>query len=162
MNFKHWDDAALACTRQITIAANVLPGAGIADIRKTLDLMIDSGAGQWTKFGAQAYSLASGWALVPSDPERAAEVITALLVRKQTDYGHENIARFGEIGLFVRLHDKVARLENLLATGKAPENESVTDNLMDVIGYAVIGEMWMRGLFLLPLRSTVAESTTVS
>jgi len=73
------------------------------------------------------------------------------LVRKQHDYGHHNIARFGRAGLLVRMHDKVARLENLLEFLKSPENESVVDNFIDVIGYASIGIMWEKNWFLLPL-----------
>jgi hypothetical protein len=54
------------------------------------------------------------------------------------------------------MHDKVARLENLLEFLKSPENESVVDNFIDVIGYASIGIMWERNWFLLPL-ATAAE-----
>jgi hypothetical protein len=77
--------------------------------------------------------------------------ISSILVRKQRDYGHTNIARFGRAGLLVRCHDKVARLENLLGAGRAPENETVADNFIDVIGYAAIGIMWENDWFLLPL-----------
>jgi len=52
------------------------------------------------------------------------------------------------------MHDKVARLENLLSSddgGGKPNNESIEDNLMDVVGYAAIGMMWESRLFLLPL-----------
>jgi hypothetical protein len=73
------------------------------------------------------------------------------LVRKQTDYGHENIARFGAHGLLVRMHDKVARLENIVVKGADPKNESLFDNFMDVVGYSAIGCMWEVDEFLLPL-----------
>ena len=56
--------------------------------------------------------------------------------------------------MMVRMHDKIARLENLLSKpdgGVKPENESIEDNLMDVIGYAAIGIMWESRQFLLPL-----------
>ena len=77
--------------------------------------------------------------------------ISTILVKKQRDYGHHNIARFGRAGLLVRMHDKVARLENLLQDERTPENESILDNYIDVIGYASIGIMWERNWFLLPL-----------
>lgn len=77
--------------------------------------------------------------------------ISSLLVRKQKDYGHENISRFGRIGLIVRCHDKVARLENLEKKNVNPQNESVVDNYMDVIGYSAIGMMWEKGWFTLDL-----------
>jgi hypothetical protein len=73
------------------------------------------------------------------------------LVRKQRDYGPENIRRFGRQGLLIRLHDKVARLENLDGGGRGPENESVIDTFLDIIGYCTIGIMWERDEFLLPL-----------
>jgi len=83
-----------------------------------------------------------------------ADHVHGVLVRKQMDYGHENIRRFGRVGLIVRIQDKVARLENLVARGATddPKNESITDNVVDVMGYASIGLMWEAGSFLLPLR----------
>jgi hypothetical protein len=73
------------------------------------------------------------------------------LCRKQHDYGHENIQRFGRAGLMVRVHDKVARLENLIGNNAKPNNESIQDNVMDVIGYSAIGIMLESGTFLLEL-----------
>lgn len=86
-----------------------------------------------------------------------AEVIShvhSVLVKKQKDYGHENIRKFGRIGLVVRMQDKVARLENLVAKGVSDEdaeNESIFDNVVDVMGYSAIGIMWENERFLLPL-----------
>lgn len=80
------------------------------------------------------------------------EDITSTLIRKQSDYGHHNIARFGRQGLVVRCHDKVARLKNLhLARSGKASNESLTDTYVDIIGYSAIGMMWERGWFLLNL-----------
>jgi len=64
-----------------------------------------------------------------------------LLVKKHKDYGPTNISHApgGALnGLSVRLHDKVARLGNLLASGKAPQNESIRDTFIDILNYAVI------------------------
>ena len=83
------------------------------------------------------------------------EDITETLIRKQRDYGHHNIARFGRQGVLVRCHDKVARLKNLqLSRGGAAQNESVADTYLDIIGYSAIGMMWERGWFLLDLNET--------
>jgi hypothetical protein len=79
-----------------------------------------------------------------------------VLVKKQMDYGHNNIKRFGRIGLIVRMQDKVARLENLMSKyddDATPQNESILDNVIDVMGYSAIGIMWEREQFLLPLES---------
>ena len=79
------------------------------------------------------------------------EMITATLVRKQHDYGHENIARFGRQGLLVRVHDKIARLKNLSRPDRDAKNEAIEDTYMDIIGYCAIGMMWERNWFLLEL-----------
>jgi hypothetical protein len=64
-----------------------------------------------------------------------------LLVQKHNDYGPKNIsdAPGGALnGLSVRLHDKVARLNNLLSSNKEPENESIQDTFIDILNYAII------------------------
>lgn len=82
--------------------------------------------------------------------------VLAVVCKKQADYGPENIAKFGRDGILVRLHDKLARLENLEKSGTAPNNESIKDNYLDVIGYCTVAALWESGDFLLPL--TVVES----
>jgi hypothetical protein len=65
-----------------------------------------------------------------------------LLVKKHDDYGPANIsdAPGGALnGLSVRLHDKVARLNNLLSHGKKPKNETIEDTFIDILNYAIIG-----------------------
>jgi len=65
-------------------------------------------------------------------------------VRKNNDYGSDNILKFGIIGLIVRLGDKISRYKNL-STNKNIEqkvkDESLKDTLMDIINYATYGEM---------------------
>lgn len=76
-----------------------------------------------------------------------------LLVRKHRDYGPTNISRApgGAInGLRVRIHDKTARINHLIDSGKEPDNESLRDSFMDLANYAVIALMvldgeWPRG-----------------
>lgn len=78
--------------------------------------------------------------------------ISNTLIRKQSDYGHHNISRFGRRGIVVRCHDKVARLKNLhLVRAGVASNESIVDTYIDIIGYSAIGMMWERGWFLLDL-----------
>ena len=74
-----------------------------------------------------------------------------LLVRKQRDYGHENILMFGHVGIAIRMCDKLARLDSLLTSGATPSNESLVDTWMDLIGYAVISEMLYLDVFELEL-----------
>lgn len=95
----------------------------------------------WQIFGSVAMAvLKDKYGVTPND-------VTELLVKKQTDYGPANITKFGQFGLIVRTHDKVARLENLLAKGISPSNEAVSDTYMDIVGYSAIGIMVERGWF---------------
>ena len=71
-----------------------------------------------------------------------------VLLSKHADYGPRNISQSpgGPLnGLSVRLHDKVARLANLLDKGAEPEHESLADTLLDIANYALIGQLVIRG-----------------
>jgi hypothetical protein len=71
-----------------------------------------------------------------------------LLLRKHRDYGPQNIAAAptGAInGLRVRMHDKMARINHLVDSGKDPENESLRDSFMDLANYAVIALLVLDG-----------------
>ena len=64
-----------------------------------------------------------------------------LLLKKHKDYGPKNISGSpgGAInGLRVRIHDKLARINNLYDSGSAPENESLRDSFIDMANYAII------------------------
>jgi predicted DNA-binding protein (UPF0251 family) len=78
------------------------------------------------------------------------------VIGKQRDYGTGNIAAFGEIGLTVRLSDKVARLQNLLGGGRTPTHEAITDTWMDIVGYSIVALLWFRNQFYLPLHQEAA------
>lgn len=147
--------------------------AGIAGIppliqlRAYLDTMIsdlqDAPVGKigemFIELGRIARALGNNCEFLNSEFFLEHDKLLNVIIRKQRDYGHENIARFGRIGLLVRLHDKVARLENLLGSGNTPNNESIEDNIGDVIGYCTIGAMWEEGTFLRALQgNTVVES----
>lgn len=74
--------------------------------------------------------------------------LEALLLKKHYDYGPRNIADApgGAInGLRVRMHDKLARINNLIDSGNAPRNESFEDSFKDLANYAVIGLLVLRG-----------------
>jgi hypothetical protein len=161
-----WDDAARRAVFQI-FNHSFNTWDRLSDVREYLDYLIDEigpeskknisgdvAAEYWAILGRTAAVVAEKLNIFKEIDEELAghvEDISRILVRKQRDYGHYNIARFGRAGLLVRMHDKVARLENLLQNETNPENESVVDNFIDVIGYASIGIMWERNWFLLPL-----------
>lgn len=70
-----------------------------------------------------------------------------LLVRKQHDYGHDNINAFGQIGLAVRMCDKIARYYNLIRRGAQAKNEPLEDCLVDMVGYGIVSRMHWDGTF---------------
>jgi len=80
-----------------------------------------------------------------------ASEIVRLLIKKQRDYGHDNINAFGEYGILVRANDKIARLKNLYDK-ETIENESIEDSWLDEGGYSILALMVRRGLFNLELK----------
>jgi hypothetical protein len=74
--------------------------------------------------------------------------LSDLLLSKHRDYGPKNIsdAPGGPInGLRVRMHDKLARINNLTDSGAEPEHESLEDSFKDMANYAIIGLLVLRG-----------------
>lgn len=94
--------------------------------------------------------------------------ISNILIKKQKDYGPENIMKFGVTGILVRLFDKVARLNNLLMKAggdmkgainlNSVNGESLVDTLIDIIGYSTIALMILdddkmyKNKFLVPMQ----------
>lgn len=160
--FFYWDNAARAAVEYIDGRDHPSRMGTIAKLRAIEDLLIndffaaeesdvqeerDRVKNLWAAMGAEAFLFAK-----KQNIELSVDSVSKILVRKQRDYGPENIKRFGRRGLIVRMHDKVARLENLTEKNAVPNNESIADNVLDVIGYAAIGIMWEQGRFLLPLK----------
>lgn len=76
-----------------------------------------------------------------ADAALTAEECVLLLVKKNQDYGPDNInnAPGGALnGLNVRLFDKVSRLNNLLTNKKDPNYESIRDTFVDIVNYGII------------------------
>jgi hypothetical protein len=76
-----------------------------------------------------------------------ADELENVLVSKQHDYGHDNINAFGQIGIAVRLSDKIARYYNLVRRDREAKNEPFMDCLKDMVGYGVISAMLAAGTF---------------
>jgi hypothetical protein len=73
--------------------------------------------------------------------------LSDLLLSKHKDYGPKNISQApgGPInGLRVRMHDKLARINNLIDSGADPEHESLEDSFKDMANYAIIGLLVLR------------------
>lgn len=74
--------------------------------------------------------------------------LATLLLAKHASYGPRNIADApgGPLnGLRVRMHDKLARINNLTDTGNTPAHESLRDSFVDMAGYAAIGALVLDG-----------------
>ncbi len=73
--------------------------------------------------------------------------LSDLLLSKHKDYGPKNISQApgGPInGLRVRMHDKLARISNLVDSGVDPQHESLEDSFKDMANYAIIGLLVLR------------------
>ena len=81
------------------------------------------------------------------DVDKAFRELEKLLLSKHRDSGPRNIADApgGAInGLRVRMHDKLARINNLVDNNKNPEHESLEDSFKDMANYAIIGLLVLR------------------
>lgn len=70
-----------------------------------------------------------------------------LLIKKHLDYGPKNISDSpgGPLnGLRVRMHDKLARINNLTDKGSAPQYESLEDSFKDMANYSIIALLVLR------------------
>lgn len=162
-----WNQASLAALEDIF--GHQSTAGTIEDLRTQLNALIDE---SWTPQAGDDRNVNVAWKNIGATARNLTQTIDfskkidfgsayihSIVTKKQHDYGHENIARFGRVGLLVRMHDKIARLENLLESQRAAENESINDNIFDVIGYSCVAMMWEDGTFLLPLQpGTVVES----
>jgi len=88
----------------------------------------------------------------------AAKETADLVIKKQKDYGPSNIVALGELGIFVRLWDKINRMLTLLwrplLAGQPPQeaqNEPLDDTWDDIPGYCLCRKMLKRGWFELPI-----------
>ena len=155
MHITTWNTAASEAVREMV--ARRAPGIDLTELRTFYDEMaqrhqepeIDTPviAAMWSHFGSRCQAsapLLSGESLLWN-------TVIDTVIKKQRDYGKENILRFGQFGLIVRVHDKIARLEHLSATSHEPNHESRIDTVLDLVGYSVLGILLARGQFELPL-----------
>ena len=65
-----------------------------------------------------------------------------LLEKKNRDYGSNNLLTFGDLGILVRLSDKLERLKNYVLRDRTfgIDDENLEDTLYDIAGYAI---MWI-------------------
>jgi len=70
-----------------------------------------------------------------------------MFLSKHRDYGKGNILANGELGIAMRVSEKVERLKHLLVSGQKPSNETIEETWIDVAVYAVIAVLYRRKQF---------------
>jgi hypothetical protein len=81
------------------------------------------------------------------DVENTFNELKGLLISKHLDYGPKNISESpgGPInGLRVRMHDKLARINNLVDNHRDPQHESLEDSFKDMANYSIIALLVLR------------------
>lgn len=76
-----------------------------------------------------------------------ADDLHALYIRKNHDYGDSFSLSYKEYGLimsFIRVEDKLHRLEKLSQADAQVKDESIEDTLLDIANYAIMTEMELK------------------
>lgn len=78
-----------------------------------------------------------------------ADKVFKLWKDRQKKYGPKNIAKTGEVGILIRLNDKIERLNNLIINRKGEEanDEAAVDTWLDAADYPIICLMVLYGLW---------------
>jgi len=84
----------------------------------------------------RAYVMYSGGSI----PE-VYENLRETLIRKNADYGNASVKNGGSVGNYVRMTDKLSRLQSLLGKDGKTNFESVNDTWLDLAGYATLGTL---------------------
>jgi hypothetical protein len=122
-----WDDASLQALEYIT---NIVSTVRFEEpVWKKYNAILDSLANfvTWSEAASEAQAVSvmvdagcmAMHSLVPLTLGMDKTEMHRLLCRKQHDYGHGNISKFGLIGVAVRMCDKIARAENMTKKGGA-------------------------------------------
>lgn len=79
--------------------------------------------------------------------EQICQELLEMFLKKHKDYGKGNILTNGEIGIAMRVAEKIERLKHLLMTQNLPTNESIEETWTDIAVYAVIARLLRSGDF---------------
>lgn len=70
-----------------------------------------------------------------------------MFLKKHKDYGKGNILSVQELGIALRISEKIERIKHMLMQGTDPANESIDETWIDIGVYAVIAVLLRRGQF---------------
>ncbi len=79
--------------------------------------------------------------------ENVSDELLLMFLKKHQDYGKGNILANKELGIAMRISEKIERLKHLLMTSQDPANESIEETWVDIAVYSVIGVLYRRGHF---------------
>lgn len=79
--------------------------------------------------------------------EQVCEELLQMFLKKHKDYGKGNILANGELGIAMRVSEKVERLKHLMLTNETPKNETIDDSWTDIAVYAVLARLLRSGAF---------------
>jgi hypothetical protein len=69
-----------------------------------------------------------------------------LSINKNKDYGSQSLVKYKELGMLIRISDKIDRLDNLIFNKQKinVSDEKIEDTLKDVINYSTYIIMYQR------------------
>jgi hypothetical protein len=70
-----------------------------------------------------------------------------MFLKKHKDYGKGNILSVKELGIALRISEKIERIKHLLIQDNTPANESLEETWIDIGVYAAIAVLLRRGQF---------------
>lgn len=70
-----------------------------------------------------------------------------MFIQKHKDYGKGNILSVQELGIALRISEKIERIKHLLIKDQDPQNESIYETWVDIGVYAVLALLLRRGEF---------------
>lgn len=79
--------------------------------------------------------------------ERVTADLLTMFLKKHKDYGKGNILSVKELGIALRISEKIERIKHIMMQGNAPANESIDETWTDVAVYAIIAKLVRSGEF---------------
>lgn len=79
--------------------------------------------------------------------EQVLHELLLMFLKKHKDYGKGNISAIKELGIALRVNEKIERIKHLLLKDGEPEHESIEETWIDVAVYAIIAVLYRRGQF---------------